>query len=310
MVSQNITAPLTQAAIFLIVSASSRSTATTTIRATLSSISDITNSLSIRFPDGKLSCIVGIGSSIWNRLTSSPRPKELHPFHEVRGVKHTAVSTPGDILFHIKADRQDLCFELEKQLMQRLGDAVTVIDETVGFRYFDARDLLGFVDGTANPIGTGALDATTVTLEDDTASSGGSYIVVQKYIHDLKGWQALRAETQEAIIGRTKLDNIELDDAPPQSQQSHKSLATIEIQGNEHAIVRGNMPFGAPGRSEFGTYFIGYSKNLWVMEMMLERMFIGEPPGMHDRILDYSKAVLGATFFAPPDCGIFDLSDD
>jgi porphyrinogen peroxidase len=112
MVSQNVTAPLTRAATFLIVSASSRS-AITTIRATKSRIGDITNDLSIRFPDGRLSCTVGIGSSIWSRLTSLTRPKELHPFREVRGAKHTAVSTPGDILFHIKADRQGLCFELE-----------------------------------------------------------------------------------------------------------------------------------------------------------------------------------------------------
>ncbi|KAK7221512.1 hypothetical protein V2G26_009515 [Clonostachys chloroleuca] len=301
MVSQAVTAPLTRAATFLIVSAVSQPTAIPTIRATLSSISDITKNISIRHPDGRLSCTVGIGSSIWSRLTSLPQPKELHPFQEIRGAKHTAVSTPGDILFHIRADRRDLCFEFERQLMQRLGSAVTVDDETDGFRYFDARDLLGFVDGTANPVGDEATEAAFVTQEDEPDSAGGSYVVVQKYLHDMEGWQALRTETQEAIIGRTKLDNIELDDAPPQSQQSHKSLATIEIEDDEHAIVRDNMPFGSPGKSEFGTYFIGYSKNLWVTEKMLQRMFVGEPPGMHDRILDYSKAVLGATFFVPSD---------
>lgn len=237
-----------------------------------------------------------------------PRPAELHPFKQVEGKKHTAVSTPGDLFFHIRSERRDLSFEFERQLMDRLGEAVKVEDETVGFRYFDTRDVLGFVDGTANPVGPDVTDAVLVTAQDDSAGVGGSYVVVQKYLHDLKAWRSLSTEQQEAIIGRTKFDNIELDDAES-GQQSHKSLATIEDEdGSEHDILRDNMPFGSPAHGEFGTYFIAYSKKLWVVEKMMERMFVGDPPGLHDRILDFSKPVTGSTFFVPSASVLADLA--
>lgn len=195
-----------------------------------------------------------------------------------------------------------MSFEFERQLMDLLGDAVKTEDETVGFRYFDGRDVLGFVDGTANPVGPDVSQAVLVTQEDDKTKTapGGSYVVVQKYLHNLKEWRSLSTEKQEAIIGRTKLDNIELDDAEDGQQQSHKSLSTIaDKDGNEHGILRDNMPFGSPASGEFGTYFIGYSKKLWVIETMLERIFIGSPPGLHDKILDFSTPVTGSTFFVP-----------
>lgn len=170
-------------------------------------------------------------------------------------------------------------------------------------RYFDNRDLLGFVDGTANPTGTDVDEAVLVTAEDDTASSaapGGSYVVVQKYVHNMAAWKALRTEDQEAIIGRTKLENVELPDAEGASvQRSHKTLNTVEADGAELDILRDNMPFGSPGKGEFGTYFIGYTRRLWVLETMLQRMFKGDPPGLHDRLLDYSTALTGSVFFVP-----------
>ena len=193
--------------------------------------------------------------------------------------------------------------------MDLLAGAVQVQDETVGFRYFDARDLLGFVDGTANPVGPAVAEAALVTGQDDAEAAGGSYVVVQKYTHDLEAWRSLAVEKQEAIIGRTKLDNIELDDAESGQQQSHKSLATLEDEaGNEYEIVRDNMPFGSPGAAEFGTYFIGYSRRLWVIEKMMERMFVGDVPGKHDRILDFSRPMTGTTFFAPSAAQLAGLS--
>ena len=194
--------------------------------------------------------------------------------------------------------------------MDRLGDAVTVVDETIGFRYFDIRDLLGFVDGTANPVGP-AVPASILVADEDTSATGGSYIVVQKYVHDLKAWNTLSAEQQEAIIGRTKLDNIELDDAASGQQQAHKTLTTIQDEnGDEHDILRDNMPFGSPGSGEFGTYFIGYSRRLWVIERMLQRMFVGHPLGLHDRLLDFSKPLTGTTFFAPSASQLAALDSD
>lgn len=295
---QRVDAPLTQSATFLVVTATKKPNSIATIRSTLSGLDSLAKNVSIRDLSAQFACTVGIGSDIWDALTGLPRPAELHPFREIKGAKHTAVSTPGDLLFHIRAERRDLCFEFERQLLDQLGDSVSVIDETVGFRYFDVRDLLGFVDGTANPVGP-AVPSSVLVAEEDTSAQGGSYIVIQKYTHDLEAWKGLPAEQQEKIIGRTKLDNVELEDAES-GQMSHKTLNTIEDeQGGEHDILRDNMPFGSPGSGEFGTYFIGYTRRLWVIEKMLERMFVGEPPGLHDRLLDFSTPLTGTTFFAP-----------
>ncbi|OKL64484.1 hypothetical protein UA08_00874 [Talaromyces atroroseus] len=309
---QAVDAPLTHFATFLVLTVKDDNPdAIKTVRSTIASIKDLSKNITMRDLNAMFTCTVGIGSDIWDKLTGLPRPAELRPFQEVKGKKHTAVSTPGDLLLHIRAERRDLCFEFERQLMDRLRDTVTLTDVTVGFRYFDLRDLLGFVDGTANPVGTAVPEAVMITAERDPAAVAGSYIVVQKYLHDLTAWKTLSTEQQEAVIGRTKADNIELDDAESGQQQSHKTLATIEDEnGNEHEILRDNMPFGSPSSNEFGTYFIGYTAQLWVIERMLERMFVGDPPGLHDRILDFSTPVTGSTFFAPSASVIASLEDD
>ncbi|KAI0469461.1 hypothetical protein F4859DRAFT_486737 [Xylaria cf. heliscus] len=312
---QPVDAGLSSSATFLVFSVLPTDSSIRAVRSVVSSVPDIAKNISIRDVNANLTCVVGIGSQIWDRLVRLPRPAELHPFPEVCGAKRTAVSTPGDILFHIRSERRDMCFELERQLMDKLGDDVRLEDQTVGFRYFDARDLLGFVDGTANPVGAAAIsDAVIIPKSDDRADVtgvGGSYVVIQKYLHDLKAWRALSTEQQEAIIGRTKSDNIELDDADDGHQQAHKTLATIEdAGGNEHAVLRDNMPFGSPSTGQFGTYFIAYSRQLWVVEKMMERMFIGHPPGLHDRILDFSTPVTGCTFFVPSLSALTALGDE
>ncbi|MGC1304351.1 MAG: Dyp-type peroxidase [Caulobacteraceae bacterium] len=296
--AQSIDAPLSRAAVFLVVTVGSDPAALAKVADALGGLDDLVKTVGFRDLGGRLSCVAGIGCALWDRLHPDGRPQELKPFAAIRGPAHTAPSTPGDVLFHIRSERVDMCFEFERILLDSLGDAVSVVDEVSGFRYFDARDLLGFVDGTANPNGLDLPDSALVG-DEDRDFAGGSYIVVQKYLHDLDAWAKTPAHVQEAIIGRTKIDNIEIDDddAP---RKSHKSLATIvDADGNEHDILRDNMPFGRPGQKEFGTYFIGYSRHLWVIEKMLQRMFIGEPPGAYDRLLDFSTAHTGATFFAP-----------
>lgn len=296
--AQGIGAPLSHAAIFLVLRAGADDSALATIRSALGGVDDLVKTVGFRDLSARLSCIVGIGSELWDRLAPSRRPSELKPFTAIAGTPHHAPSTPGDLLFHIRAERQDLCFELERILLQTLGESVSLVDEVTGFRYFDARDLLGFVDGTANPNGRD-IAASTLIGDEDPDFAGGSYVVVQKYLHDMQGWSGVSTERQEEIIGRTKIDNIELDDddAP---RKSHKTLATIlDADGNEYDILRDNMPFGRAGHGEFGTYFIGYSRRLWVIEKMLERMFVGEPAGAYDRLLDFSTPQTGITFFAP-----------
>ena len=231
-------------------------------------------------------------------MFGAPRPAQLHEFRPVVGATHHAPATPGDLFFHLRAHRHDLCFELAHHLVRRLGDAVSVVDEVHGFRNFDERDLLGFVDGTENPEGTAARTAALIG-DEDPAFAGGSYVVVQKYVHNLTAWDALPVEEQERAIGRSKLSDIEMpDDVKPTN--SHVALNTVtDADGNERQIVRHNMPFGVVGTGEFGTYFIGYAAAPDVIEQMLTNMFVGNPPGNHDRILDFSTAVTGNLFFVP-----------
>lgn len=301
--TQTIEGPLTRAAVFLVLNIvdgaeGDRAESDSAVKDVLAGLEDLVKTVGFRDPRSSLSCTVGIGDRVWARLAGAPKPAELHAFREVKGEKHTAVSTPGDLLFHIRSDRQDLVYEFERLLLDALGDAVETVDEVQGFRYFDGRDLLGFVDGTANPIGPD-LPESALVGDEDPAFAGGSYVVVQKYLHQIDDWKRLGAGGQEAVIGRTKSDNVELDDAPDDQQKSHKTLATITDDDGEHDIVRDNMPFARPGSGEFGTYFIGYSRHLWVVERMLERMFIGEPRGLHDRLLDFSTAATGCVFFVP-----------
>ncbi|WP_230197070.1 Dyp-type peroxidase [Streptomyces coriariae] len=294
---QTISSPLTNAAIFLVVTVNDGGERT--VRDLLRDLGSLERSVGFRaHPDGLLSCVTGIGSHAWDRLFAGERPASLHPFEELRGPRHRAVATPGDLLFHIRAARQDLCFALATEIMTRLRGAVTVRDEVHGFQYFDERDLLGFVDGTENPTGARAQDAALVG-EEDPRFAGGSYVMVQKYLHDLDAWEALPVEAQERVIGRRKLSDVELAEGVKPAD-SHVVLTTVtDAEGTEQEILRDNMPFGTVGAEEFGTYFIGYARDPRVTETMLERMFLGTDTAAHDRILDFSTAVTGTLFFTP-----------
>jgi putative iron-dependent peroxidase len=295
--AQPVAAPLTRAAIFLVVTLNPGSESRTAVRSFCGDLGAVLRAVETRDLEAALSCIMGFGSEAWSRLFGPPAPAMLHPFREIRAGARHAVSTPGDLLFHIRAKRMDLCFELVTQIMARIGKAVSPADEVHGFHYFDDRDLIGFVDGTENPRGEAAIDAVLVG-EEDAAFAGGSYVIVQKYLHDLAGWNALSTEAQERIIGRTKLSDIELDDSVKPSS-AHNALTTIVEDGKEIKILRDNMPFGQPASGEFGTYFIGYSRSPRTIEQMLENMFVGRPPGNYDRLLDFSRAVTGNLFFVP-----------
>jgi putative iron-dependent peroxidase len=294
--SQAVLTPLTEAAIFLVLTV--RPGTEDGVRDLLADVSALKRSVGFRIPEGELTCVVGLGSGLWDRLFGAPRPAGLHPFRELAGPRHTAPSTPGDLLFHIRARRLDLCFELAQRLTSRLAGYAQVVDEVHGFRSFDERDLLGFVDGTENPEGAAALDAVTIA-EEEPEFAGGSYVIVQKYLHDLDAWDSLTIEEQERAVGRTKLSDIELsDDIKPAN--SHVALNTIvDDRGEQQQIMRFNMPFGTVGAGEFGTYFIGYARSPDVIEQMLTNMFIGKPAGNYDRILDFSTAVTGNLFFVP-----------
>jgi putative iron-dependent peroxidase len=293
---QPVLAPLTPAAIFLVVTIDDGGEST--VHDALPGVSGLVRAIGFRDPNKRLSVITSFGSDAWDRLFDGPRPAELHPFIELTGPQHTAPATPGDLLFHIRAESLDVCFELAGNLLKSMAGAVTVVDEVHGFKFFDNRDLLGFVDGTENPGGPIAVSATEIGGEDPDFA-GSCYVHVQKYLHDMPSWDALTVTEQELVFGRTKLDDIELDD-DMKPANSHIALNVIEDDhGNELKIVRHNMPFGELGKGEYGTYFIGYSRTPAVTERMLSNMFLGDPPGNTDRVLDFSTAVTGGLFFSP-----------
>ncbi len=296
-VPQPVSAPLSRAAIFLVVTINPGADNRAAVRSFCAGLPALIRAVEFRDLEAGLCCVMGLGSDAWDRLFGDPRPAELHPFRQIRAGERHAVSTPGDLLFHIRSKRMDLCFEVATQIMASLGDAVSAVDEVHGFRYFDDRDLLGFVDGTENPRAEAVIDAAIIG-EEDAAFAGGSYVIVQKYLHDIDGWNALSTEAQERIIGRTKLSDIELDDSIKPTS-AHNALTTITENGQEFQIVRDNMPFGRAGSGEFGTYFIGYCRTPRVTEQMIENMFVGRPPGNYDRLLDFSRAVTGTLFFVP-----------
>lgn len=266
------------------------------VRSVLGDFGGVVRGVAFREPEEELTCVVGIGAEAWDRLYDAPRPPGLHPFVALSGGVHTAPSTPGDLLFHLRSRRADMCFELGRRILQRFDGMVDVVDEVQGFRFFDERDLLGFVDGTENPNGVEAEDAVFV---QDGVWAGSSSVVVQKYTHQMAAWDAQTVERQEAVIGRHKLSDVEFadDDKAP---DAHLVLNTVENgDGVQQKIVRDNMPFGRLSENEFGTYFIGYSADVAVTEEMLRNMFTGKDGATHDAILDFSTAHTGCNFFVP-----------
>ncbi|MGE1091472.1 Dyp-type peroxidase [Pseudomonas sp. 29] len=295
---QAVCSPITSSAIFIVATLNAGPETAQTVKDWCGDVAGLVRSVGKRVPTGNLTCICGFSSNAWDRLFGNPRPASLHDFREFGEEGRHAPATPGDLLLHIRADQMDLCFELATQIMAVLGDAVTVVDEVQGFRYFDMRSIIGFVDGTENPVGRKAVNFTIVG-DEDPEFSGGSYVLVQKYLHNMTAWNGLSVEAQERVIGRTKLSDIELDDAVKPSN-SHSALTTItNADGEEVKILRDNMPFGRPGAGEFGTFFIGYARSPEPIEQMLENMFVGKPPGNYDKLLDFSTAVTGSLYFVP-----------
>jgi putative iron-dependent peroxidase len=305
-VQQAVLTPLTRSAIFLVLSIEANRE--DLVRSVLSNLSGLQRSVAFRVPDARLVCVLGIGAQAWDRLVSGPRPAGLHTFRQFDGATHHAPSTPGDLLLHIRAETMDLCFELAGQITDALGSAVTVVDEVHGFKYFDERDLLGFVDGSENPAIPSAAAAITIG-DEDPAFAGGSYVIVQKYLHDLDAWNALTCDQQEQVIGRSKLTNIEMSHDQKRIN-AHIALNVIyDEQGKQLQVLRDNMPFGSFSTREFGTYYIAYARSPAVIERMLSNMFLGDPPGNYDRILDFSTAITGTLFFVPTADFLDDLDD-
>ncbi|MBG2876998.1 Dyp-type peroxidase [Proteus alimentorum] len=262
--------------------------------------SGLIRSMRTRFPELETSCVMGFGANAWTTLfPNQPKPKELITFKEIKGDTYTAVSTPGDLFFHIRALKVSACYELASIISQKLKNIVTPVDEVHGFRYFDGRSIIGFVDGTENPEYEDERASYAIIGDEDPEFTGGSYAFVQKYIHDMEAWEKQPLIEQEKVIGRHKFNDVELTDEEKEPG-SHNVVTNIQDEnGEDLKIVRANMPFSNPSQNEYGTYFIGYARYFSTTNRMLENMFAGTPEGHTDKLLKFSTPVTGTLFFVP-----------
>ncbi|MBQ0213917.1 Dyp-type peroxidase [Proteus vulgaris] len=262
--------------------------------------SGLIRSMRTRFPELETSCVMGFGANAWTTLfPNQAKPKELNTFKEIKGDTYTAVSTSGDLFFHIRALKVSACYELASIISQKLKNIVTPVDEVHGFRYFDGRSIIGFVDGTENPEYEDERASYAVIGDEDPEFTGGSYAFVQKYIHDMEAWEKQPLIEQEKVIGRHKFNDVELTDEEKEPG-SHNVVTNIQDEnGDDLKIVRANMPFSNPSKNEYGTYFIGYARYFSTTYRMLENMFAGTPEGHTDKLLKFSTPVTGTLFFVP-----------
>ena len=295
----DVTLPAGESAILTVFRILDKESTITQVKEICATLAALVRSIKKRYPDSQPSCIMGFGAQAWGKLfPDQPYPKELKPFQEIKGAKHTAPSTEGDLYFHIRATRMDVCYELAAAISSTLDGVVESIDETHCFRYFDGRTIIGFVDGTENPENDDAFRFTTIGDEDEPFA-GGSYAFIQKYLHNINIWNQTSTEEQEKAIGRKKFSDQELSDEEKPAN-AHNAVTNIEdSEGNELKIMRANLPFANPSKGIYGTYFIGYSNTFTTTLRMLKNMFIGEPVGNYDRLLDFSTAVTGTLFFVP-----------
>jgi putative iron-dependent peroxidase len=211
-----------------------------------------------RFPDSLTGAVIAFGAHAWEKLFAGwPVPEELAVFEPIVGEKHQAPSTPGDLFIHLRSSRMDICQELAGIISQSLDGVVDSLDETHGFRNFDGRAIIGFVDGTENPTEPDSFNFAAIAPDPNKTGradfSGGSYIFIQKYLHDLKGWEELPVEEQEKAIGRRKYNDLELSDER-KPDNAHNVVTNIKGQGGEELkIVRANIPFANASKGEFGT---------------------------------------------------------
>jgi len=267
---------------------------------------NLNHSGEIRFPDSGATCVMGIGHDAWYRLRLPvPLPKELENFEPIIGQKHTAVSTKGDLHFHIRGINKSICYDMASAIADLLSPVAVCVEEVHGFRYWDGRSILGFVDGTENPQGS-ARAYFGLIGDEDPFYKEGSYLFVQKYIHDLAAFKALTVEEQEKVFGRHKASDVEMPDNIKPAN-SHTALANV---GDDFKIIRDNLPFGNISSNEMGTYFIAYASTFSTVRKMLNNMFIGSPPGNYDRLLDFSTPKTGTLFFAPSVTFLENVIDD
>lgn len=256
-------------------------------------IQAIKRSVNIRANNAGLGIAFGFSYQGWTYLfPDAPLPKELEEFTGIKGDKQDVPATPADLFLHVRSNDESVTYTVVDQIMDFLRPVTEVVDETHGFHYEQGRAIIDFVDGTENPVDEEAVEWGVIG-DEDPEFINGSYAFAQKYIHDLDAWRALPTEMQEKFIGRRKFSDIELED-DEKDEAAHNVVAQDNRDGEEHKIVRMNVPFAQPGHGVRGTYFIGYARYWDVTKTMLTNMFT-----QNDKLLDYSKPTTGMLFFIP-----------
>lgn len=253
----------------------------------------IIRSLRIRDNKGNLKASLGFSNAAWDYLfPNAPKPKELETYQTISGDKYSMPATKGDIFLHIRANDEAVVYEMISQCMLFLKDYTTVVDETKGFRYFEGRAIIGFIDGTEAPQVEDAADYAIVG-DEDPFFENGSYAFAQKWRHHMDIWNKLTTEDQEKAVGRKKFSDLELSDKE-KFKNAHNVTSQAKINGVEQKIVRMNVPYSDPASGITGTYFIGYSRHWTVTKKMLENMV-----EKHDYLLSFSDILSGQLFFIP-----------
>ncbi len=284
-------------AVFLTFTLAEGEAAAHAVRRLAAGLPALTAEMAAAMAEPALASAIGFGAKVWPRLWSGAMPAELVPFEPLADGARRAPATPADVFIHIHSGRHDANMALARAVAGRLDGAVRPVEEIHGYRHRDGRDLTGFVDGTENPKDDERAAAALVG-DEDPAFAGGSYVSIQRYVHDLAAWERLAVPAQEAVIGRTKADDVELDDdAKP--ADAHIARVVIEEDGEELQVVRHSLPYGTV--TESGLYFVAYGRSPAPFRRMLERMVIRDGAGVHDRLLDFTRAVTGAAFFVPPE---------
>ncbi len=267
-----------------------------TVRAVGHRLAAMTADITTQYNDSSLVASISFGSNIWQKLTQTV-PQQLKPFKTIGQGAVSATDGEADLFFHCHSNAVDINFLLCQNLLAALSDSVTIIDETQGFLFLDNRDLTGFIDGTENPDEEQKRCDVALIGSEDSVSAGGSYVLAMRFIHDLDKWQNLDVPAQENIIGRTKVDSIELNESEL-ADTAHISRVVIEENGSELEIVRHSMPYGTASGDK-GLFFLSYSRRLDIYEKMLAHMYGESGDGLHDHLMNFSHAPSGSYFFAP-----------
>lgn len=263
----------------------------------------IERSMMIRAADANLKVSIGFSRTAWNYLfPNAAVPKQLETYTTLTGPEYSMPASEGDIFLHVRAGDEAVVYEVVRQFMVFLEPIATVLDETKGFRYFEGRAIIGFIDGTEAPAEFEAADYALVG-EEDPEYINGSYAFAQKWLHDMDFWGKMKTEEQEKAVGRHKFDDLELED-DEKFHNAHNVAAKIEVDGEEQKIVRMNVPFSDPATGKTGTYFIGYSRYWSVTKAMLQQMV-----DMSDFLLTFSTIQSGQLFFIPSRDTLGEIAD-